>query len=46
MIATLLVALADASIESGADMLVTGILSLLLLANQCVSAPQVPGNQR
>ncbi|XP_014066991.1 cell growth regulator with EF hand domain protein 1 [Salmo salar] len=36
----------DASIESGADMLVTGILSLLLLANQCVSAPQVPGNQR
>ncbi|XP_064783659.1 cell growth regulator with EF hand domain protein 1-like isoform X3 [Oncorhynchus masou masou] len=27
-------------------MLVTGVLSLLLLAHQCVSAPQVPGDQR
>uniref|UniRef100_A0A4W5QRT5 Cell growth regulator with EF-hand domain 1 n=1 Tax=Hucho hucho TaxID=62062 RepID=A0A4W5QRT5_9TELE len=29
-----------ASLESGADMLVTGMLSLLLVAHQCVSAPQ------
>ncbi|XP_029585275.1 cell growth regulator with EF hand domain protein 1 [Salmo trutta] len=35
-----------ASLETGADMLVTGLLSLLLLAHQCVSAPQVPGDQR
>uniref|UniRef100_A0AAZ3R1H7 Cell growth regulator with EF hand domain protein 1 n=1 Tax=Oncorhynchus tshawytscha TaxID=74940 RepID=A0AAZ3R1H7_ONCTS len=35
-----------ASLETGADMLVTGVLSLLLLAHQCVSAPQVPGDQR
>ncbi|XP_020357178.1 cell growth regulator with EF hand domain protein 1 isoform X2 [Oncorhynchus kisutch] len=35
-----------ASLESGADMLVTGMLSLLLLAHQCVSAPQVPEDQR
>lgn len=46
MIATLLVALAGASLESGADMLVTGMLSLLLLAHQCVSAPQVPEDHR
>ncbi|XP_021441037.2 cell growth regulator with EF hand domain protein 1 [Oncorhynchus mykiss] len=35
-----------ASLESGADMLVTGMLCLLLLAHQCVSAPQVPEDQR
>ncbi|KAM9433939.1 cell growth regulator with EF hand domain protein 1-like isoform 1-T1 [Salvelinus alpinus] len=35
-----------ASLETGADMLVTGVLFLLLLAHQCVSAPQVPGDQR
>ncbi|KAK6307582.1 hypothetical protein J4Q44_G00227300 [Coregonus suidteri] len=32
--------------ESGADMLVTCVLSLLLLVHKCVSAPQVPGDER
>ncbi|CAB1335573.1 unnamed protein product [Coregonus sp. 'balchen'] len=35
-----------ASLESGADVLVTGMLSLLLFAHQCVSEPQVPEDQR
>lgn len=46
MTAPVIFVLAGASLETGADMLVTGVLSLLLLAHQCVSAPQVPGDQR